>query len=458
MGDSVPGSGRPLRIAIIGAGPGGLAAAIALGRLPNVELHVFEQARVLREIGAGITMYENMRRLLKWYGADKNIDAFYKKSDENFMVVQQRDGITGALLGQRLVKQDDPDGPPYFRVERYKLQSALKKEVPEGLIQLNKRLVEIYEKDSGLSLKFEDGTALEDVDLLVGADGIRSVVRKYAFPEHKLSYTGKTAYRVLIPEADIAHIPDIPPSAVFWHTPTTNVYTKSLDEGKFEIVAGASVPDEAAEKVSWGQEATPEQVIPHYEECHPTLRAIIAAPKSWLSFRLFGGPRLESVTAKGRIALIGDAGHPLSGAFGAGGAFALEDAYTLMATIGYARSHNKTQAWALEHFDEIRGPHFEKLYDILNTYRKVNQEVFAADPPLSDIDLVRIRYEKNSASAPSEWIYKHDIIRVWQERIEALEALEAAAPEIISKEAEAPAGQGLDEVVADAAKLSLVSA
>ncbi|KZT51350.1 FAD/NAD(P)-binding domain-containing protein [Calocera cornea HHB12733] len=409
MPDSLTGSVRPLRIAIVGAGPGGLAAAIALGRLPNVDLHVFDQARVLREIGAGIGINENTWRLLKWYGADKNLDAYYKKRDESVIDIQMRDGLTGELLGQRWQKDSSPVGPPYARVERYKLQNALKKEVPEGLIQLSKRLVEIEEKDTGLTLKFEDGTSFEDADLVVGADGIRSVVRKFAFPDHKLSFSGKVAYRVLIPQEDVAHIPDIPPSACFWHTPTTHVYTNPLDEGKFEIATRALETDENAGKVSWGQEATPEQVVHHYKDYHPTIRAIVEAPKSWLSFALFGGPRLETVTAKGRVVLIGDAAHPLSGAFGAGAAFALEDAYTLMATLGYARTHSKPQSWALEQFDEIRSPHYEKLYHILNTYEQVNKEVFAIEPPLDPSELVKLRLQKNAAGASTAWIYKYDV-------------------------------------------------
>ncbi|EJT99011.1 FAD/NADP-binding domain-containing protein [Dacryopinax primogenitus] len=453
MGDSAAGSSAPLRIAIIGAGPAGLAAAIALGRLPDVELKVFEQARVLKEIGAGIGINENTWRLLKWYGADKNLDAFFKTRDDSVIDLQHRDGTTGELLSERLQK-DSPVGPPYARVERYKLQNALLKEVPDGLIQLNKRLVEIRESDAGLALKFEDGTTSSDIDLLVGADGIRSVVRQHAFPNHKLSYSGKVAYRVIIPQADVARVPDIPPCACFWHTPTTHVYTNPLDEGKFEIATRALESDEDASKASWGQDATPEQVVKHYDEYNPTIRAIVAAPKSWLSFALFGGPRLESVIHNGCMALIGDAAHPLSGAFGAGAAFALEDAYILMTTLGYARSHNKTQTWALEVFDQIRGPHYEKLFHILNTYGNVNKEVFAAEPPLSASDLVRTRLEKNNAAASTGWIYKYDITRVWQERLEAIEA--EAEPN--AKEKDASVGQALDQVVTGAAKLSLVSA
>lgn len=77
---------------------------------------------------------------------------------------------------------------------------------------------------------------------------------------------------------------------------------------------------------------------------------------------MFGGPRLASVTSTdGRIVLIGDASHPLSGAFGSGAAFAFEDAYVLKAALGYAHDRGLGAGYALELFDSVRGPRYEGL-------------------------------------------------------------------------------------------------
>ena len=118
---------------------------------------------------------------------------------------------------------------------------------------------------------FQDGTESGPFDLVLGADGIRSVVRQYSFPDHKLSYTGKVAFRVLIPQSAVAHIPGIPDGSVFWHTKTTHVYTNPLDNGLFEIATRAIVPDEIGSKVSWGQEVSRDEVVPHYTVSHPSL-------------------------------------------------------------------------------------------------------------------------------------------------------------------------------------------
>lgn len=153
----------------------------------------------------------------------------------------------------------------------------------------------------------------------------RQVVRQHAFPDHKLTYTGKVAFRVLIPQSAVAHIPGISElrGAAFWHTKKTHVYTNPLDNGLFEIATRAIVDDEEGNKVSWGQVVPREHVVGHYSVCcaprviasrslqdyAEILRKIVEVPDTWLEFAMFGGPRLESVIRNGRIALIGDASH-----------------------------------------------------------------------------------------------------------------------------------------------------
>ena len=92
------------------------------------------------------------------------------------------------------------------------------------------------------------------------------MVRQYAFPDHKLSYTGKVAFRRLIPQASLSHIKGIESfkGSCFWHTKTTHVYTNPLDNGLFEIATRALMSDEVGSKVSWGQEIRREEVLPHY--------------------------------------------------------------------------------------------------------------------------------------------------------------------------------------------------
>lgn len=262
-----------------------------------------------KDLPQGININENTWRLLDDLGAAHHLEPhFTAVRDLNQLEGQQRNGNTGELLGERYQDATTP-GPPSQRIERYKLQNALLKEIRPGLIQLSKRLAKMEESRSGTALFFQDSTKAGPFDLVVGADGIKSVVRQHIYPDHELTYTGKIAYRVLIPQEKVAHIEGIPPCATFWHTPTTHVYTNYLPGGLFEIATRALEGEEFGSKVQYGQVATREQVVPHYKDYSPVIRQIIEVPDSWLSFAIFGGPRVERVVHDGSIALIGDASH-----------------------------------------------------------------------------------------------------------------------------------------------------
>ncbi|KAI0761074.1 FAD/NAD-P-binding domain-containing protein [Trametes elegans] len=417
-------SPEPLRVAIVGAGPGGLAAAIQLARLKDISLSVFDQARELREVGAGISLNENTWRLLQDLGAADRIEQYVERAVEGKLLVEHRNGRTGELLARRFHNgRCDPNKPPAVRVERYKLQNALLSQLPPDLIQLTKKLVGLHENAHGVTLEFADGTRSGPFHLVIGADGIRSVVRQYAFPNHKLKYTGKVAYRVLIPQEKVAHLlPDIPPASCFWHTRDTHIYTNPLDNGLFEIATRALESEEHGTKVSWGQTVPKEQVVPQYKQNYcPLLREIIDAPDSWLEFALFGGPRLQSVVHNGRIALIGDASHPLSGAFGSGAAFAFEDAYVLKSALEFARKRGQDLGYALELFDSIRAPRYKDLYGVLDEMASNVADIKAQNPGIDEDEYVAQTTERNWQQAEGRgFIYAYNIAKVWAQR-EAVE-------------------------------------
>ncbi|OCF72395.1 salicylate hydroxylase [Kwoniella mangroviensis CBS 8886] len=406
--------GTKIKAAVIGTGPGGLAAIINLLRLPFVELSAYDQASELREVGA---YNENTWRHLNLLGAADAIEQYTKRGGGSKIDTEQRNGTTGELISRM-----DPEAAPRSRIERYKLQRALLGQVPPDFIQLSKKLAEIIESPKGIELTFQDGTGAGPFDLLLGADGIRSVIRQHAFPEHKLSYTGKVAYRTLIPQSAVAHIPNIPQSACFWHTRNTHVCTDPLDNGSFEIATRADEPEEEASKVGWGQKVKKNQVVHHYSNYCETVRQVIAAPDEWLEFAMFGGPSLESVISNGHIALLGDASHPLSGAFGSGAAFAFEDAYVLAQALSYTHQRQKPISQALVLYDAVRSPHYKGLYEILNGFGVNVKELDAISPPLEEQDYINERTRRNWG-AENRWIYKYDVTKVWKEYTELADAL-----------------------------------
>lgn len=165
-----------------------------------------------------------------------------------------KDNLTSTNQGIRYGVVDTPEHHLHARAFRSVLQRALLANIDKSNLRLSSRLTHIIENPSGsLSLSFEDGHR-DEVDLLIGADGVRSVVRQFAFPEYKLIYTGKTAYRGLIPTEKLLAIPGFPDAVTFWHGPKEWVYTCNLRHGMYELTCMAGVPDNG-DRVSWGEKA-----------------------------------------------------------------------------------------------------------------------------------------------------------------------------------------------------------
>ncbi|OGM48972.1 hypothetical protein ABOM_003137 [Aspergillus bombycis] len=406
-----------LRVAIIGAGPAGLGAAIEFQKLPFVDLRIYDQARELREVGAGISIQRNTWRMLDALGVYDNIDrdsSVFSAADGHS--VQHRNGRTGELL-QSSGQQHTPPRHKHARALRSVLQQALLKAVHKTKLRLSSRLVEICElPNKTLSLRFEDGH-VDEVDLLVGADGVRSVVRQFSFPDHRIGYTGTTAFRALVNAKDILSIPSFPDAVTFWHGPTRWVYTCNLNKGIYEVTARTDLP-ETRETVSWGQDASPDEFIGLYKDFAPMIQEVLSKVGEVRKFPLFAGPRLSKVVSHGSIALIGDASHPLSGAFGAGAGFALEDAYVLARAVTWAHERDLPVSNALTLYDKVRSPHYKDMYDILDGFRRADASIKG----LSSFDEIVVANVQSKWTDDHDWLYHYNIQEVWKKAYEEEDA------------------------------------
>ncbi|OKL61840.1 hypothetical protein UA08_02296 [Talaromyces atroroseus] len=421
-----------LRIAIIGGGPGGLATAIALSALPNVEVNLYEKAHELREIGAGLNIGYNSWRVLEILGADSNINGHL------ITEVQQRNGLDGTLVAKR-----GPSTLPLKyqsrRARRTRLQRALLDQVPVDIIHLRKELTSIENvPEGGAHLGFSDGSEAF-ADLVVGADGIRSVVRQTAFPEHNIKFSGITIWRTLVPRSLLAHIPDIPTCTSWWHGPSGHAYFSPVDdpsrtepEDEMIEISSRTIVDPETDKTrrwSWGVPTTNEHVESHFTNFDPRVREALAkVPKgNWKEFSAFSGPRLQELTAWDKLVLIGDASHPLTGAFGSGAAFAMEDGWILARSLefifpslqgekGSSISTHDGIKKALAIFDSIRSPYYARMYEYLDNVSakaKARGSTFEAR--------LKSRVEAFSEGG-LDWIYLNDIERVWNDWLENMDS------------------------------------
>ncbi|KAL1989247.1 hypothetical protein VTN96DRAFT_9 [Rasamsonia emersonii] len=183
---------------------------------------------------------------------------------------------------------------------------------------------------------------------------------------------------------------------------------------------------EDAEKVSWGQDATVEQHARHFTEFAPLVKEIVTFSKDIKQYALFAGPRLHQITAFGSVALVGDASHPLSGAFGAGAGFALEDVYVLGQALKWAHENGLDIAAALDLVDRVRSPHYKKLYDILDEFAATDAYIRSHSPPLSFDEAVAI-LARETWSKRHHWIYNYDIQQVWEDAVAAEKRLRSPA-------------------------------
>lgn len=307
-----------------------------------------------------------------------------------------------------------------IRTQRTKLQAALRAHVPESVtIHLGTKITDIEDVGiEGVRLRFANNSSTESViaDLVVGADGIRSVVRDAAWKDYNLKFTGTTIWRTLLPWDAVKDLDERFATTAWWHAPSTHVYFSPVGEGLWEIAARAYQDPavHAAEKSSWGVPVANELVESHFETYLPRIReALHRVPRgSWKEFAAFAGPELESLTHwNDKIVLVGDSSHALSGAFGSGAGFAMEDGWVLAKALLVCR--NDVHG-ALDMFNRVRLPYYSRMYKHLaeiGEHRERALRELGRTP--SDEERVRSKVI-NPGGKDMRWIYGNDIGRVWE--------------------------------------------
>lgn len=208
---------QPFRVAIIGAGIAGLTAAIALNHffpdLDSIQITIYEKVEEVREIGASIAINPSGLRILDKLGVEYE-DFSIRQSSGRPMVY--RHWKTNEELGHDDVKGHVDEKHHVSRFHRAHLQWALMQALPRQVeLRLGMRLVKAASEEHRVVLNFENDYIYE-ADLLIGADGIHSLVRKTFVPDHQLKWTGRVAYRSTFDASLVEGIEDLPEEAIFW--------------------------------------------------------------------------------------------------------------------------------------------------------------------------------------------------------------------------------------------------
>jgi salicylate hydroxylase len=205
---------RELSVAIIGGGIGGLAAALSLLHA-GMDVHVYERARTLGEVGAGIQISPNASRILYRLGL---ADALTAMGVRPVAWHQRRwdDGRT--LLRTPLAGSVEATfGFSHYQIHRADLLDALVQALPAERLHTGHRFTALVDRGNHVEAEFENGRRI-GVDMLVGADGIHSAVRHALFGPEQPHFTGCVAYRGLVPVDRLAHL-DLEVTAQIWMGP-----------------------------------------------------------------------------------------------------------------------------------------------------------------------------------------------------------------------------------------------
>jgi salicylate hydroxylase len=338
------------RLAIIGGGIGGLSAALSLLRA-GFDAHVYEQARTLREVGAGIQVSPNASRVLHGLGL---ADELAKLGVRPFAHHQRRwdDGRTllKTPLGDTVVAAF---GFPHYQSHRADLLSMLINAFPTERLHIGHRMVAFTDYGDSVEAEFENGERIR-ADALIGADGIHSTVRQALFGPENPRFTGCVAYRGLVPAERIKHL-NIEVNAQMWMGPGKHIVVYYV-AGKRLVNVVANIEQSSWTGESWTDRGNVDDLRAAFANWDPYLQAIIATIEETFIWGLFDRAPLPRWSV-GRVTLLGDACHPMLPYMAQGAAQAIEDGVGLtacLAKIGDIPS-------ALAHYEKMRLPRASRI-------------------------------------------------------------------------------------------------
>ncbi|MDW8336050.1 MAG: 3-hydroxybenzoate 6-monooxygenase [Tepidimonas sp.] len=332
-------------VLVTGGGIGGLAAALALARL-GYDVRVFEQAAQIGEIGAGIQLGPNAFSALDALGVGERARARAVYIDELVM----HDALDASLVGRVPTGAGFRArfGNPYAVIHRVDVHTSLLEGVQAServRFHTDTRIVRVEQDERGVTVEDQRGQRWRG-QALIGADGVRSVVRAQ-YVGDPARVTGHVVYRAVV---DKAEFPDELKwnAASLWAGPNCHLVHYPLRGGEqYNVV----VTFHSRQPEEWGvTEGSREEVQSYFQDIHPLPRRLIDLPKSWKRWATADRDPIERWSF-GRVTLLGDAAHPTTQYMAQGACMAMEDAVTLGEAL---RVHDGDWGRALDLYQRSR--------------------------------------------------------------------------------------------------------
>ncbi|KAG9788873.1 hypothetical protein KCU88_g1632, partial [Aureobasidium melanogenum] len=321
----------PVEVAIIGAGVGGLTLAVALRNNPNLNVNVYERATELKEIGAVVGLAPNGLRTLEKLGVHEVLTDEVGWRNRNRIPMIFKHWKTGEVLSQDYNHNVPEWRHQFARMHRAELQKALLAHVSPASIHVGKKAVQVEaDRLKGVTALFADGTSIH-VDILIGADGIKSNIRGNFVPNHELVWNGDIVLRSAF-DYDLVKDLDVPQDSSHFTGPTGFFFGTRIGSEQFAVTAAFMVDpgtDPEFSQPVWNGPADVGILKERFKDWHPVIPKIIDRVPWVRRYANVAGSALDQWSFQDRVTLLGDAAHTHGGAFAAGASLAIDDAYTL---------------------------------------------------------------------------------------------------------------------------------
>ncbi len=381
-------SRQPLRVSIIGGGIGGLAAANALVQRGS-SVTVYEQAKALGEVGAGLVVYPNSLRQLERLGfgdALARVGAKLGPGSEYYR-------MDGTLVG-KILTTDSSGWNGLYGMHRADLLEVLARALPAGSIRTDHRCIDFDQDENIARLRFANGEQAE-ADVVIAADGLHSVLQRHVVEPQPPEYSGFRAYRGLIASEKL---PD-------WRQESHQVW---MGDGKHFMVypvRGGSllnyvgfVPTATQTVESWSAPGNPAELVASFEGCDPRIARLLDKVESCFWWGLYDRRPLGSWT-NGRLGLLGDAAHAMLPHLGQGANQAIEDGVALAVLLEHCAPADAPAR--LRQYEQFR----RKRTDVVQA--EARQQGLRFDSKYESLQ-TRDREIVNAAQF-RRWLYDYDV-------------------------------------------------
>ena len=387
-------------VAVVGAGIGGLTAALALLKR-GIDVQVYEQSNQLKEVGAGIQMSSNGTRVLFALGLEAALAEVQVRPERR----ELRHWSTGETwnwfdLGDKSIERFGTPHLMFHRGDLHGILAGAVRSLKSDAITLNKRCVSVTSHAGDAEATFEDGSTVT-APYVIGADGIHSKVRICLFGPSKPVFTGCIAWRGLIPMGELPpHLARV--VGMNWLGPHGNVLNYPVRRGEIMNYVSMSERDDWQVE-SWSTVGTREELRNDFRDWHADVQRMIDQIETPYKWAMMIREPMEA-WSKGRVTLLGDACHPTLPFLGQGGVMSIEDGYVVAACLD---RYFGEPGVAFARYEEIRR---ERTSMVVRKASENKASAFA--PNLADTDRiadeVAREWQQVRLRERMDWLYNYD--------------------------------------------------